>query len=181
MTRVPVQHDAAISPSDYGPAFQDLSESHQRFVIELLDTGGDYKAAAAAAGFSERSGYYLARRPDVIQAIKEEGDARARSGAILAASTLIELARGAINEQVRFKAAVELLNRAGLLVERTQHLIVEHRLSEDQKIAEVKSLAAQLGLDATKLLGHAGVVTDAEFAPVNQAPQDDEDWTVGPQ
>jgi hypothetical protein len=68
----------------------------------------------------------------------------------------------------QYKAATRLLDHAGLMVEHKQTIEVKHTISEKEKIEEVKLLARQLGLDPVRLLGQAGIVTDAEFTPVEK-------------
>jgi hypothetical protein len=86
--------------------------------------------------------------------------------------TLIEVRDDKKNEaKDRLKAAVELLNRAGLAAVSEAHLTVDHvhHLTEAQQDAKIIALAKELGLDdreARKLLIDPSKIIDAEFTEV---------------
>lgn len=145
--------------SDLGPAMRALSQSQRRFVLALLETGAqDNTVAAGMAGYGGTEGsrkvaaHRLAHNPKVQAAIKEEADRRLRAGALLAASALVEIAGNSMHKD-RFKASVELLNRAGLVV-RTEHkVIVEDNRLSDEIEQGIIALAQRIGVDPTRLLG----------------------------
>ena len=71
----------------------------------------------------------------------------------------------------RLKAAVELLNRAGLAAVSEAHLTVDHHhhLTEAQQDAKIIALAKELGLDdreARKLLIDPSKIIEAEFTEI---------------
>lgn len=161
---------------DYGAAMLALSERARAFVVALTIAGGDQEKAALAAGYGSESatpqqakvaahmaGYRLMRDKRVLAAIKEEAERRLHSGALLGASVLIAMANDPMSKH-RFKAAVELLDRAGLAVTTRHEIAVTHETKTDkQQIETIIRQAKQLGLDPRKLLGNVGVVLDAEF------------------
>src|ERR1700744_1660602 len=121
-------------PEDLGPAMKACTEPQRRFIIALLETGGqNYGKAAAIAGHggtelaSRVAGHRLAHNPKIIAAAREEADRRLRGGAILGASVMIEIASDPMHKD-RFKAADRLLGSAGLNLETvSRHIIEDHR------------------------------------------------------
>src|ERR1019366_3980435 len=81
----------------------------------------------------------------------------------------------------RIKAAVELLNRAGISAVQESHLTVTHQLNESQMDQRILTLAAELGLDeetARKMLiapadreKNANII-DADFSEVVELSDD---------
>ncbi len=156
-----------------GPAMQALNEGQRNFVIALLETGAkDNTLAAEMAGYSGTQGsrkvqaYRLIHNPKVLAAIREEGERRLRSGAILGASVLIEIASDTMHKD-RFKAAVELLNRSGLLVETQHRVIVENDTRSAEQIrSEVVELFKRLNPGQPPPLALAKPI-DVEYAEVS--------------
>jgi phage terminase small subunit len=176
----PAQSDDA--PPNTRRALQTLSPMMRRFVECYVELGGRKGTEAVRlAGYSgdrnvlKAKAWNLLHDPRVIDAIREEADIKLRAGAVLGASVLSEIAEDVFHKD-RFKAAKELLDRAGLLVTHQQHVVVEHTTATDQeKIARIVAMSKKLGLDPATLLGQAGVqYIDAEFteaAPPLALPQ----------
>ncbi len=145
-----------------GPAMQKCNPLQQRFVIALLETGArDNTEAARLAGYSPTSrkslhaqGWTTAHNPNVMAAIREEADKRLQSGALLAASVLVEICRDPLDKN-RFKAAVELLNRAGLIVETRHRVVVTDNRTKEQMENDILAMAKAQGVDPRQLLGNA--------------------------
>jgi len=173
------QEITIIEPDDdYGPEMSCLNEQQRRFVYHYLQTGGmDATASAIAAGYTQNraaaqvTAHRLTHNKRIINAVREEADRRLRMGAILASSTLIQIASDPMHKD-QFRAACRILDQAGLLIEHKQTIEVKHTVSEKEKIEKVKVLAEQLGIDPVKLLGQAGVAIDAEFTPVKDTWED---------
>ena len=171
-----------------GPAMQALTENQRAFVVAMLETGArDATRCATIAGFGNtegarwQAGHRLSHNPKVLAAIREEADKRLRSGAILGASVLVEIASNPLHKD-QFKAGVELLNRSGLLVETQHRVIVEDDRRDSKEIeAAIIALAKRLGVDPVKLLGvrsEAAVKADAidgEFEEVAMSSEGLED------
>lgn len=144
-------HLPEIPTENLGDAMLAISPNQRRFVVALLETGGtDETLAARMAGYggtdnaTRVAAYRLAHNPKVQAAIREEADRRLRAGAVLGASAIREIAGDKFHKD-RFKAAVELLNRSGLIVETQQRLVIErqdNRSTEQIKADIVKKLAA---------------------------------------
>ncbi len=165
----------AVPPEEVlGPAMRALTEARRAFVTAMLETGA--QSASAAAGIAGFGGTEGARRvaahrmmhdPKVMAAIREEADRRLSSSAILAASALVEIAGDKFHKD-RFKASVELLNRAGLLVETRHKITVEDNRSDSEVEQAIILLARKHSLDPRALLGYSPAsekpkVEDAEF------------------
>ena len=104
-------HPASVIPPDYkcGPAMRKLNDRQRAFVTAMLDFGGrDNTKAARAAGYSDpgpeglrQTAYRLAHDPDIIEAIREEGQARLNAAGIMAVNTLLDIADDATTEKKR--------------------------------------------------------------------------------
>lgn len=161
------------TPYKLGPAMLALNDRRREFVMALLEQGDtNYAEAYMAAGYTteyssaKSAASRLAHEPAVQAAIAEESRARLQAGLLGSVSALVKIANDEQgNTKDRLTAIRMVMDRGGLPVETvsTQRHIVE--LDDKVLIAKVKGLALELGLDATKLLGSAGVV-DAEFTPV---------------
>ena len=141
--------------------------------MALVENGGNQTRAAITAGYSEEFaksiGSRLARNPKVTAAIKEMADQRVRSSAVNAMDVIIEIMRDPTHKD-RFKAAIEVANRSGLIVTTQHEVKVAHTVDDTQMVERIRQLATGLGLDAKQLLGSVGVdldkVIDAEFTEV---------------
>lgn len=156
-----------------------ITENRRGFVVAMLETGGQNHAQAAfAAGFggamesAKVAACVMMRDPLVLAAMREEADRRLRSGAILGASVLVEIASNQMHKD-RLKAATELLNRSGLIVEQTHRVIHEDNRSDAELERAVLAMATKYGMDPAKLLGDAtkkvavaANAIDAEFVEV---------------
>ena len=166
-------------PSDMmGPAMSALTEKQQAFVIAMLETGGgNHALAARVAGYADTDGaarvrgHQNMRNLKILAALREEADKRIRSGALLGASALWEIAKDTTHKD-RFKASVELLNRSGLQVVTQHKVIVEDNRSQEEIVARAVALAQKLGVDPKKLLADYGVVLDADFTIVEEQAND---------
>lgn len=161
-----------MSEDDFGPAMRELSEAQRAFVIAYAEQGGVNGAEAARkAGYgnnamtSAQAAYLMLRKRNILDAIREVADERLRAGAILAASVLVEVADSKFDKN-RFKSAVELLNRAGLVVEGVSRVIVEDNRTNAQIERRVVDLANKLGIDPMQLLGRAEA-TDADYEVID--------------
>lgn len=162
------------TPYKLGPAMLALNERRREFVMALLEQGDmNYAKAYMAAGYTteyssaKSAASRLAHDPAVQAAIAEESRSRLQAGLLGSVSALVQIAEGGLSasNKDRLTAIRMIMDRGGLPVETisTQRHVVE--LDDKALIAKVKGLALELGLDATRLLGSAGVV-DAEFTQV---------------
>lgn len=159
---------------DLGPAMRDLTVPQRMFVIAYSEQGGvNATEAARLAGYggpesnrTSREGERLLRMPRILAALREEADKRLKSGAILAASVLVEIAMDPIHKE-RYKAAVELLNRAGLVVEGISRVIVEDHRTVEEIERRIRDLAEKVGIDPERLLGMQ-TVEDVEYTEMEE-------------
>lgn len=168
MTENPI---IVVDQDNLGPAMRELTALQQRFVIALLECGGTNESKAARmAGYGGGDetcrvvGFNNIRKPHVLAALREEADKRLHSGAILAASVMVEIAMDRDHKD-RYKAADNLLNRAGLVIQTQHKIIVDDQRTDQEVIARVRMLATELKIDPKKLLESVGFV-DAEFTEV---------------
>jgi phage terminase small subunit len=178
MTNLPVTLPTYQIDADarLGPAMAALVPRQQQFVIALVQTGCSQAKAAELAGYAggpdtwKAMGWRLAHDSRVQAAMHEEAQKLIRSTSVMAVKVITAIAEdGKIDPKTRLKAATELLNRSGLHAMSEQKVTVERQESDQEKVARAVRLARELGLDPRKLLGHAGVVTDAEFQIVSPA------------
>ncbi len=93
---------------------------------------------------------------------------RRRSGALLGASVLVEIAKDQLHKD-RFKAAKELLGHNGFNIISEHKVTVEHVPDDKERIAGIIDMAKRLGVDPREFLGAYGVTVDAEFKVVTPA------------
>lgn len=118
--------------ADLGPAMRSCTVLERRFVIALVETGGqDNTAALAMAGSKcatrealRVTAHQMWHRPRVQEAMREESWKRINSYGLMAVSNIIDMARASRDEKIKFKANIELMNRCGLQV--IQKLDVRH-------------------------------------------------------
>lgn len=155
-----------------GPAMRKLSPQQRAFVMAYLETGLKATAAARLSGYGGENpqsvrvqAHRLTRNEDILAAIKELADRKVKTGAYIAMSVLLEIAQDPSHKD-RYKAAVEIANRSGMIV--AQKMEVEHKHEMDAKevIAQLKAFAKELGLNERQVLGSAGY-TDAQFELVS--------------
>jgi phage terminase small subunit len=161
---------------------RECTDMERAFIYAMVICGGDANQAAIAAGYGAKSdtreqreaaarqaAHGLLTRERVLRAIAEETRKRLRAGAMIAAEKLIASLNDAnLSAKDKQRAQLELLDRAGLVVE--QKVEVTHK-SEGEKhvVAEIEKLAKTLGLDPTKLLGHHRaneIPVDVEFTEI---------------
>ena len=168
--------------TDQLPAiFAGMSEKQVAFVQHFVETGGKQSLASEMAGFSTKANghrvtaHRLLRDPRILRAIKHEVDTRIRAGAVVAMTSLLDLAEKAVSETVRYQAAQAVLDRAGLLVTKTSELniTVDDNRSTKELVAFIREAARRNGFDPDALLSpiariksNAGLVLDAEFEEV---------------
>lgn len=150
-----------------------LSEQHRDFVLRLMELGPSKRASAKAAkdvGFSSLNGYKLMRDERILAAIREEATKELAGAALIGVKVMIEIAQDRDHKD-RLKAAEKLAAINGFTAE--QRIVVEH-ISPDNKgmIAEIRSMAAQLGLDPKQLISATGFIEDAEFTEVEDETSD---------
>lgn len=171
-----------VAPEDeLGPAMQVLTKNQRAFVIALVECGAKNPTEAAMiAGYGgtdaarKTAAKELMRNPKVLDALREEADKRLRSGALLAASRLIEIAGNPLDIN-SFKACVELLNRADLIVATKHEVKVTDNRTTDDVMATILSLAKRNNIDPKTLLGYnpAEKIVEAEFTEATTAGLED--------
>jgi phage terminase small subunit len=150
--------DTSPSDDDFGPAMRALTEKQRRFVIVYLEQPlRTPTSAARAAGYSSAGSkvdaYRQMRNERVLAAIREELDKRFRSDAVIGRAVLMEIALDKAHPQ-RLKAATALLDRGGFHSMSEQRISVTHTdMTHEGMVERIKELAAELGLDAAKLIG----------------------------
>src|SRR5882757_36779 len=165
-----------LEESGLGPAMRALSAPRRRFALAAVQypLAKDWQIAKAA-GYSDKSHGALRVRAHenfhneaVLAAIRECADKEVRSGAMLGIATIKKIVRNDLHRD-QFKAAALL---AGL-----NRFTVDQNINVNQKITDTSSkaimeriaaLSQKLGVDASRLLGPAAAVVDAEFSEVKE-------------
>ena len=182
-----IQYPAGIfeemaKTGEFGPMMRAITARQRAFVIAYF-TAGDNNAtnAAKAAGYSASSevslrvqGYSSLHSPRVQAAMHEYARSRlqARVPSYLRELDYLATDRKSTPPETRLKAALGGLNRAGLGGEININQNVAVTLSFDEKVLELRRLAALAGDDPDKALeglaplAKAGVVTDAEYEEI---------------
>lgn len=164
----------------FGPAMQALNPRQQAFVMAFFAMADPEAVhAARAAGYkmdgnpgSIRVQAHALMHSDKIQAAMLEWAQRQVRGAGLAIGlkAILKIAGNAQHKD-QAKAAIALMNRAGMheIVERKNtHEII---LSEKEKIEEIKQLALFLGHDPATLIGTI-TLSQGEYEPVPEGLED---------
>lgn len=157
-----------------GPAMQAITPMQRNFVREYLKLGGlSPWEAVKNAGYKGTPESWrdisesLLKNQDILDAFREVADKRLQSGAVLASSVLLEVAGNPLHKD-QYKAATEILNRSGLVVEDIKRVIVEDRRSTADIERRITALALRLGLDPTALIPKPkSDVVDAVFTVVD--------------
>ena len=160
-----VSHDKSI-----GPAMAGLTDLQRDFVRIFVDHGGRNAAACyrlaypncSTEGAAKVNAHKLMHSENVLAAIREEADKRLRTGALLGASVLMEIADNPVHKD-QLKAATELLNRAGLIVATQHNVVVEDRRTNNEIIETIARLAMKNNLDVSSLLGNTDDTIDVEY------------------
>ena len=173
--------------TDFGSAMRALNERQRKYVLVRVAQGTKNAAAAAElAGYSAVSygsikvqAHALEHNPKIQAAITEEAlrQARHNLGSMLVRAServgeVMENPQVAAGDTL--KAAAMIFDRMGLHAVSEQKRTVEHIGDSPEVVEKIKRLAAQLGMDAGKLLGprlnKRPVVTEAEYVEVRPNP-----------
>ena len=164
--------------TSFGPAMRACNERQRAFVYNLLEFGDDnFTRAARVAGYSDPgvdsttirvTASRLAHDPKIQAAMQEEAKRRLHGGTILAASTLVGLAKNG-DPKVQLKAIEMILNRSGMQAMSEHKVTVEHTMNEEDMVKSIQMMAQKMGVDASALLGEAGVKM---LPPPRQVPMD---------
>ena len=150
------------NPGKFGPAMKALSERHRKFVIDFLANGGrNASEAYRQAGYTssntdtiKANAWRLLHDPRTQAAILEETKKRVTGSGPFAIETLIQMLDSpSITAKDRIRCAELLLNRGGFHAQTEHKVSVEHTLNTSELADKIKTLSAELGLDADRFLG----------------------------
>lgn len=146
-----------------GPKMRLLTELQRKFVFVMVTTPGlpqwKYADMAGYAGgepVCKVTACKLLQQKNINDAIHECAGLRLRSGALVAAETLMELAARSKSESIRVRASEALLDRVGLSGQ--QNINVQHTHTDRtgaSLMERIRELAKKHGLDAEALLAGA--------------------------
>lgn len=146
-----------------------LREQQRAFVEYHVATGGRNAGVAYMAAYPEctkeacrAAASRLMRDPRVLAAFREEADKRVQGHTILATDLLMTIAENPQHKD-QFRAIVEILNRAGMIVATRHEVEVTDNRSTEEIISLVKRLAEKANLPVEQLLGNSSGAIDAEF------------------
>jgi hypothetical protein len=156
-----------------GPAMRACTPNQQAFVVAMVTGGANNPTQAAMlAGYGgtdtarKVAARDLMRNPRVLAALREEGDKFLRSGAIVGARAVMEIAMDPHHKD-RFKAGVELLNRADLIVATKHEVVVTDNRTAPEVLQAIVAMAQKNGIDPKTLLGYdPDDILDVEFTEV---------------
>lgn len=165
---VPAEKDLSI-----GPAMRALTVKQRAFVRIFVAQGGRNAGRAYAEAYPDSKSegaqrvmaHNLMHSEHILAAVREEADKRMRTGALLGASVLMEIADNPMHKD-QMKAAVELINRSGLIVATQHHVVVEDKRTEREIRETIMRLAEKNKIDVDGILGKDDAV-DVEFEEVS--------------
>lgn len=164
--------------ADLGPQMRECTVAEREFVVALFQTGArNYTEAALMTGrfeskeSAQAAGSRWMSKPRVLMALDEFTRLTMKGGLATSTKALMEIASDVMHKD-RFKAAVEILNRNGHLVETVSRHIIEDNRDVSEIVKVAIQYARQLGDPslAYKLLGNSVPkdVIDAEFEEVDE-------------
>jgi phage terminase small subunit len=174
--------------AEHGSALAELTAKQRKFVAALIDAGDrNYAEAARRAGYSgggkdasiRTIGSQLIRNPKIVAAFKQLTRSRMDAGCGMAFSELEKLAENGINENVRLRAAMAILNRAGFH-EKTEHTVNTFARDIDfadrlRAVAEIaKANGWDLPSDAKYILDNIDAAKGGA-QPLTIEPEEDDD------
>jgi Terminase small subunit len=177
-------HAVPDDDGDFGPAMQRINERQRKFVQIYIERPlSTATAAAKAAGYvgSDKGlnvqAHRLLQSEPVLAAIREEIDKHFRSDAVLGRHILVEIATDKTHPQ-RLKAALALLDRGGFGSISEQRISVTHLdMTSEAMTDRIKMLAAELGLDPARLLGHSAGTNAQPMKVIEHEAQQEADAT----
>jgi len=155
---------------EWGPAMKPLAPRHRAFCVAYVTTAnGNATQAAKDAGYTDNdtgalkvTAYRLVHQPRILAGIRETVVARVASNLPVYVNALESVALNAQHKD-QTKALLALMNRGGLPDVTERNINVNVNVSSAEKVAEIRQMAEELGLDPNKLLGNVTDATDAEF------------------
>lgn len=161
---------ATTDGNDFGPAMKALSPQYRAFVLALCTTaGGKAAEAARQAGYVDNhngsikvQGMRVKHKPEVQAAIREVCLQRITLDLPVLVDNLFNVATNTQHKD-QVKAALALINRGGLPDVTERNININVTVSKEEKVAEIRAMAEEMGLDPEKLLGN---ISDAEFTEI---------------
>ena len=160
----------ATQGTDFGPAMLALIPKHRAFVIAYCTTANaEATEAARQVGYVDNNtgalkvtGYRILKKPEVLAAIREVVMQNITADLPVLHKALMKTA---LNPQHKdqTKAVLALMNRGGLPDVTERNINVNITVTKEEKVAEIRAMAEEMGLDVEKLLGN---MTDAEFEEI---------------
>jgi hypothetical protein len=161
---------------NFGPAMTALTEMQRNFVFAYNNAGGKNSTEAArAAGYADtinlkRTAFDLLRNPAIQAAIREDIGARFTADLPATLERINDIASDAGHTK-QFDALKLKLHHGGMIEKTVHEHQHTHVLTYEQKVDELKRLAAITGDDPNEVL--AGIV-DADATELT--PDDPEFW-----
>jgi len=176
--RDPAHLVATPSDEDCGPAMKRLSDLQRRFVRALTEIDPQNHTRAALIAHGGTMNYNTTkvwacramRNEKILAAIREETDKLYRGDGLESRMVILSIMRDpTCDSKTRLRAALELTNRAGHLVETVSRNIVEHSVDRDTKdlLGEIRELARSTGVKDLPVL-------EGQYEEVETAPADDD-------
>lgn len=164
---------------DYGPAMKALIPQHRAFVLAYCTNGADATQAAREAGYVDNkngsirvTAHRTLHRKDVLAAIREMVIGMTQADLPIYRANILKIAQNDQHKDV-LKANLALADRGGMPAVTERNVNITVTMTTDEKVAKLRALAEQAGLDPSQVLGVVDLAPE-EFTEVK--PEDEEQW-----
>jgi phage terminase small subunit len=187
MKTLPAARPVKLRDYELGPDMLALTDKQRNFVFHLMEAGGtNFTRAAALAGYTGTADALashasrLAHDEKIGRAMFEEAKRRLAASAILAVSELHKVLNDPLAKMnIKLRAIQMVLDRVGMGTSQTHVVKHEVTVSEEERLENIRDMAARLNLNADKLLGSYGITIEGSLTdddPLAITHDEDEEW-----
>ena len=168
------------APDDLGPKMQALEKEQWRiFCWRYTLNGGKVERSAIEAGYAPTNaaatGTRLLQRPDILDALHECSWTAMHGLTVIAIGALQDILLDPSHKD-RMKAIEGVLSRTGFVAKTGHEMTVKHTMDQKQVDERIATLASELGIDPTKLLGKPKILESSPIVEEAVVVEEDVEW-----